>query len=185
MRKARYAHEVLIGMTYSLADVVRISGAKARSVQLWANAEAILANPATEKRGTGIHRRYSRNELIIACCLAGFSRRQVGIGELKRIGSAVRELLKKPTVHDELSEIIDSDHDWDMFLGVIWSEHDDPKAFIFDEYNIGARIVSRLRGLGFCVVLPLTAHLVGLREVDGGGRSAEERPLRAIGQSEQ
>ena len=80
-------------LDYSLADVVRMSGGKRRSVQLWAEAGAIRAFSRTDKRGTGTHRRFSRDEVIIACCLNGLARRQVGIGELVRIGRGLRKFL--------------------------------------------------------------------------------------------
>lgn len=80
-------------LDYSLADVVRISGGKRRSVQLWAEAGAIRAFSRTDRRGTGTHRRFSRDEVIIACCLNGLARRQVGIGELIRIGRGLRKFL--------------------------------------------------------------------------------------------
>src|SRR4051812_42457005 len=104
-------------MSYSLADIVSVSDARPRSVQLWADAEAIVANPATEKRGTGTHRRFSRDEAIIACCLTGFARRQVGIGELKRIGAAIRLLLKKRSTKREIEQVIETgDQSFDLHL---------------------------------------------------------------------
>ena len=80
-------------LDYSLADIVRISGGKRRSVQLWAEAGAIRAFSRTDRQGTGTHRRFSRDEVIIACCLDSLARRQVGIGELIRIGRGLRKFL--------------------------------------------------------------------------------------------
>jgi len=150
---------------YSLAEIVRLSNARPRSVQLWADAEAILANPSTEKRGTGIHRRFNRDEAIIACCLSGFARRQVGIGELKRIGKAIRLLLKEPFIKDLINEVVETDHSWDLYLAVIWPEESDgdPVAKVLDEADLSPTLGEHVRGRGCCVLLPLTAHLLRLR----------------------
>lgn len=160
-------------MGYSLADLVRISNAKPRSVQLWAHAGAILASPATEKRGTGTHRRFSRNEAIIACCLSGFARRQVGIGELKRIGEALRLLLRDFSTKRLLEEVIETDHPWELYLAVVWSEDDNPAAQILDEGELSPTLGDHVRGHGLCVLLPLTAHLLRLRRPNHHQKAAD------------
>ena len=81
-------------MDYTLADIVRISGAKRRSIQLWAEAGVIHAHSSTERRGTGTHRRFSKDEAIIASIINVFSKRQVAIGELQRLASALRRFLR-------------------------------------------------------------------------------------------
>lgn len=150
-------------MDYSLSDLVRISQAKPRSVQLWAHAEAILANPATEKRGTGTHRRFSRNEAIIACCLSGFARRQVGVGELKRIGEAIRLRLAENATKQLIEKVIEIDHSWDLYLSIVWPEEGSPVAQLLDESEFSPHLGDHVRGRGLCVLLPLTAHLLRLR----------------------
>lgn len=77
--------------TYSLADLVKVTGAKRRSLQLWADREVIRPIPSTADAGTGIHRQYSRKEAIVACIIQGFALRQISIGELKFISIAIRE----------------------------------------------------------------------------------------------
>jgi hypothetical protein len=79
---------------YTLFDIVRISGAKRRSIQLWAEAGVIRAFTATERKGTGTHRRFGRDEVIIASIINVFSIRQVAIGELQRLASGLRRFLK-------------------------------------------------------------------------------------------
>ena len=78
---------------YTLADIVRISAAKRRSIQLWAEAGVIRAFTSTERKGTGTHRRFKRDEIIIACIINVFSMRQVAIGELERLATGLRRFL--------------------------------------------------------------------------------------------
>lgn len=75
---------------YTLANLSKITGAKRRSVQLWAEAGVIQAQPTTERAGTGTHRRFSRNEAIIACIIHAFAIQRRAIGELLTISRAVR-----------------------------------------------------------------------------------------------
>lgn len=76
--------------SYSLADLVEITGAKRRSLQLWADAGVIQAERATERAGTGVHRRFSRQEAIIACLVQPFAARQMAIGHLQIIAKTIR-----------------------------------------------------------------------------------------------
>ena len=78
---------------YTLADLVKFTGAKRRTVQLWAEAGAIRADRETERAGTGTHRRFSRTEAIIACILHGFALKKLSIGMLINIGAALRDQL--------------------------------------------------------------------------------------------
>jgi hypothetical protein len=76
--------------SYSLGDLVEITGAKRRSIQLWADAGVIQAERATERAGTGVHRRFSRTEAIVACVIHPFAERQIAIGELLSISALIR-----------------------------------------------------------------------------------------------
>jgi hypothetical protein len=49
-----------------------------------------MADSSTDRAGTGTHRRFSRDEAIIACILHGFALHQIAIGELIVISDAVR-----------------------------------------------------------------------------------------------
>jgi hypothetical protein len=75
---------------YTLADLARVTGAKRRSLQLWADAKIIAANRGTDRAGTGTHRRFSRKEAIIACIIHAFALHQIAIGELQHIARVVR-----------------------------------------------------------------------------------------------
>ena len=75
---------------YTLADITRITGAKRRTVQLWAEAGAIKADPITERAGSGVHRTFSKEEVLIACVLNGFARHAISIGSLIRAAEGVR-----------------------------------------------------------------------------------------------
>jgi hypothetical protein len=93
-------------MNYTLADVVRMSRAKRRSVQLWADAGIIRAYGITERKGTGTHRQFARDEIIIASIINVFSQRQVAIGELQRLGTAIRQFLNSGTSRSLLEDAV-------------------------------------------------------------------------------
>jgi hypothetical protein len=153
-------------MDYSLADVVRKTGGKRRSVQLWAESRAIVAYPTTEKRGTGTHRRFSRDEVIIACCLNGLARRQVAIGELIRIGSGLRTFLNRGKFRVEIEKAILNTESFEYYLVIIWAEEaeeKDPYVLLLDESEFSPEIGNRVKGHGLSIILPLTKCLSGLR----------------------
>jgi hypothetical protein len=80
-------------MDFSLSDLEDLTAAKRRSIQLWADAGVIRAYPRTDRRGTGTHRRFSRDEAIIGCIIAGLANRQRPIGELLRLSLVIRNFL--------------------------------------------------------------------------------------------
>jgi hypothetical protein len=147
-------------LDYSLADVVNISGGKRRSVQLWAEAGAIRAFSRTDRRGTGTHRRFSRDEVIIACCLNGLARRQVGIGELARIGKALRKLLGRGNAADAILGVTKR---FEQYLFIIWEESRDPEVLLIEEQDFAIEITKRVKGRGLSIILPLRECLAGLR----------------------
>jgi hypothetical protein len=75
---------------YTLADLARVTGAKRRSLQLWADAGVIVPEKSTDRGGSGTHRRFSRKEAIIACIVHAFALHQIAIGELQEISTAIR-----------------------------------------------------------------------------------------------
>jgi hypothetical protein len=75
----------------TLADIVRATGAKARSVQLWADAGVLLPDPDTDREGSGRHRQFSKREAMIACIIAPFAAEKVAIGGLKAIARGLRD----------------------------------------------------------------------------------------------
>jgi hypothetical protein len=147
-------------LDYSLADVVKLSGGRRRSVQLWAEAGALRALPRTERRGSGTHRRFSRDEVIIACCLNALGSRQVGIGELVRIGRALRKLLGQEGLGEA---ILKNTRRYEEYLFIIWEESRDPEVFVFEEPNFITEITNRVKGRGLSIILPLRDPLSGLR----------------------
>jgi hypothetical protein len=80
-------------MLFTLADLTRFTGAKRRSVQLWAEAGAIAAESDTERAGAGVHRLFSRDEVVVACVVAAFALDNVPIGVLIHVGGAIRGML--------------------------------------------------------------------------------------------
>src|SRR5262245_28796105 len=126
-------------MDYTLADLTRITGAKRRSVQLWAEAGVIHAKRETERRGTGTHRRFSRTEAIIACIVHAFARQQMAIGALLTISKAVRLWVTgmPGKVHVEKA-IADQKKNW--FL--IYQTCDDHPVVTITEEGAGHPIVS-------------------------------------------
>jgi hypothetical protein len=107
---------------YSLADLARITGAKRRSIQLWAEAAAIRAARRTERAGSGVHRSFSRDEAIIACILGEFAKDAVAIGGLIKIAEGLRSYLSKQIVNNVSREAIEkaimNEKDVFVFVGV-------------------------------------------------------------------
>ncbi|WP_157790979.1 MULTISPECIES: MerR family transcriptional regulator [Bradyrhizobium] len=98
---------------YSLADLTRITGAKRRSIQLWADAGVIFAEEQTDRAGTGTHRKFSRDEAIIACLIHPFAARQIAIGELIAISKSVRQgFLKTSGLKKMIEDAIRGDDAW-------------------------------------------------------------------------
>jgi hypothetical protein len=74
----------------TLADIVRATGAKPRTVQLWADAGVIVPEPGSDREGSGRHRHFSKREAAIACIIARFAVEKVAIGGLKAIAFQLR-----------------------------------------------------------------------------------------------
>lgn len=85
---------------YTLADLTRIVGAKRRTVQIWAEAGVIQADPSTERAGTGTARRFGWDEAVIACIVHAFAIRQVSIGHLLKVSCGLRERLQRSEVRE-------------------------------------------------------------------------------------
>jgi hypothetical protein len=174
---------------YTLADLTRITGARRRSVQLWAEAGVIRAAPATERAGTGTHRRFSRDEAIIACIVSAFARRQMPIGQLLQISSLIRSGLDNPEDYPEIRyEIEKAVYDQGKVFFILkgsgtpgyvdsFGPHDEhvdhfQSVQVLDAGSaerdamelVGHSVVKRLDAPGsFCAVIPLNAYLKDLR----------------------
>jgi hypothetical protein len=93
---------------YTLADLTQITGAKRRSVQLWAEAGVIQAAPASERAGSGVHREFSRREAIVACIVAAFAFTGIPIGRLLQISKATRTYLKNKRAAASIERAIEN-----------------------------------------------------------------------------
>ena len=108
---------------YTLADLTQITGAKRRSVQLWAEAGVLQAAPSTERSGSGVHRQFSRKEAIIACIVHTFALKGVPIGRLLTISKGVRHSLRAVKEAMPLIELA-IENKSNVFLAVDASTHD-------------------------------------------------------------
>jgi hypothetical protein len=94
-------------MKLTLADIAKITGAKPRSVQLWAEAGVLKADPITERRGSGVHRTFSRDEGLVACVVNAFAVQGVAIGNLLHAANGVRNhYLPKPHLREAFEDAL-------------------------------------------------------------------------------
>jgi hypothetical protein len=78
----------------TLSEIARATGAKPRAIQLWADAGVIIADPGTDREGSGKHRKFDRGEVIVACIIAPFAADKMAIGGLLKLSQVVRNLMK-------------------------------------------------------------------------------------------
>jgi hypothetical protein len=78
------------GRLSTLADVARLTGARPRSVQFWANAGVVRPVEGTTLAGSGIHRLFEAVEVAVAMIVSRFASEQVAIGGLNFIALSVR-----------------------------------------------------------------------------------------------
>jgi DNA-binding transcriptional MerR regulator len=93
-------------VTYSVADVIKATGMKRRTIQFWADKGVIHATRPTQEGGSGVHRSFTRSEVIIACLIHPVSLGWRGdqtrsLGEIKEFASALRHLLRDPVIRRE------------------------------------------------------------------------------------
>lgn len=160
-------------MEYSLSDLTKITGAKRRSVQFWAECGAILANKETERAGTGTHRRFSRDEAVIACVLAYFAQMHVELPQLTDIGAKLRNQLL-PTIRDSVEMaitdemvvyLIVQDKPDGVKMYAVGCRRDDPEEKQADvDLTIGRLATEHLHQPDSgAVILLLNTHLARLR----------------------
>jgi len=85
-------------VTYTVADLIRATGAKPRTIKFWVDQGLIRATKASQSGGHGVHRQFTRNELILACLLLPLA---IGWrGDQTRTLSELKELAKeiRPTI---------------------------------------------------------------------------------------
>src|SRR5262249_11177957 len=98
-------------VTYTVADVIEATGLKRRTVQFWADKGVIQATSATQEGGQGVHRSFTRNELVIACLLhplsLGWPKDQTrSLGELKEVAKTLRHLVRASVTRDDFNGAI-------------------------------------------------------------------------------
>lgn len=81
-------------MGWTLSKVVEVTGAKRRSVQLWADAGIIHAVEGTDRAGTGVHRRFDSNEVKLIALLVPLAKWGVPIGWLRHFARSFRDAFK-------------------------------------------------------------------------------------------
>ena len=110
-------------MAYTVATLIRLTGAKRRTVQFWADQGLIHATKATQEQGPGVHRTFTRGEAIIACLIHPFSLGWRGdqsrsISELREIANTIRRLLKPPVTRADFERAIIGDGQ--IYLVLTW-----------------------------------------------------------------
>lgn len=159
-------------MEYSLSDLTKITGAKRRSVQFWAECGAILANKETERAGTGTHRRFSRDEAIIACVIAYFAQMHLELPQLTDLAAKFRSMLPgiKDAVDMAISDemivfLVVQDRADSVRMHAIGCRRDDPEEKHFDvKQTVGRLSTEHLHEPDSgTIILLLNTHLVALR----------------------
>ena len=79
--------------TYSVAEIVKRTGALRRRVQLWADAGVIRSSAATQHGGSGTHRAFDGTELQIAALVTPLANLSMSIGLLKFFADEIRPIL--------------------------------------------------------------------------------------------
>jgi hypothetical protein len=110
-------------LAYTVADIIKATGAKRRTVQFWADREIIRATKATQEGGPGVHRSFTRDELIIACLIhplsLGWREDQTrSVGELIQVASSIRMQLKHDFSREDFERAIAGDGKF--YLVITW-----------------------------------------------------------------
>jgi hypothetical protein len=108
---------------FTLSTLAEIARMPKRAVQLWADAGVIKANPSTLLAGSGVHRRFKREEAIVACVVAPFAKQKMAIGALEQVGDAMRKYMRLPREVDVVSRAAANDDGKNYFLVVNWVEN--------------------------------------------------------------
>jgi DNA-binding transcriptional MerR regulator len=76
---------------YSASDVARLSGAPLRAVRYWALTRVLEATPESDRVGTGKHRLFNKQEVLIACIVQYFAEKGLQVGQLTKVSKTFRE----------------------------------------------------------------------------------------------
>jgi hypothetical protein len=173
--------------TFTLRDLTAATGAKPRSLQLWADAGVIRPQRGTNHAGTGTHRLFSRSEAIIACVVNAFAQHQIAIGELLNISKRVRAALSPTSEGGEsgsnrraavIEAAIDGDASW-LLVYESWKEDirkgDEDMQYSVTAVQVGKHGMSVPPHLthpdGFAVVICLARYLYGLDQFAAKNRT--------------
>jgi hypothetical protein len=146
---------------YSLGDLVKITGAKPRALQVWAERGVIQPIKSTSGAGTGVHRLFSRSEAVIACIIHPFAEHQISIGELRIISMVLRGFIAGK--HEPLEAAIGGDGDT---LLIVKSAYNERGRF---RYTIGIQegTLFDFKNLNqpgaFCITIRLETYLSKLK----------------------
>lgn len=80
-------------MAWTLSEVAKRTGAKPRSLQLWADAGIVRPVEGTDRAGSGVHRRFDPEEVRLIALLVPLANWGVPIGWLLRFGREFRKVL--------------------------------------------------------------------------------------------
>jgi hypothetical protein len=98
------------GLLFSTSDVASRSGAPLRSIRYWALCHVLEAEAETDRAGMGKHRRFSKEEVIIACIVQCLSLRGLQVGPLTSISKYIRTAIRADArMLDCLSDAIRDD----------------------------------------------------------------------------
>jgi len=164
--------------TFTLRDLTTATGAKPRSLQLWADAGVIRPKRGTNHAGTGTHRVFSRSEAIIGCIVNAFAQHQIAIGELLNISGRVRAALSPTSEGGEsgsnkraavIEAAINGDGSW-LLVYESWKEegrgdedmHYSVTAVQADKHGRMSVPAHLAHPDGFAVVICLARYLYGL-----------------------
>jgi hypothetical protein len=75
---------------WTLGQIVERSGAKRRSLQLWADGGVIQSTPDTDRAGTGVHRLFETREMQVAALLVPMAETGMPIGVLRHFAGIMR-----------------------------------------------------------------------------------------------
>jgi DNA-binding transcriptional MerR regulator len=76
----------------TVGDIVTATSLPVRTVQFWTDAGVLKPNPATDRKGSGKHRRYKRRELRIAMALSRLKDFGMTVGVMAELATYLRTL---------------------------------------------------------------------------------------------
>jgi DNA-binding transcriptional MerR regulator len=78
---------------YSSSELARLSGAPLRAVRYWSLCRLLVAAPESDRAGTGKHRQFNEQEVLIASVIQAFASQGLPLGLLTDISKTLRAAL--------------------------------------------------------------------------------------------